>query len=340
MNLRMCFALAAAMTLSSCGISTNVPYMDAFAPEEQSLNLVKITDESSSNILGGSFYTYYYSGEFTKTGIGGSVKNSVYWHATKTLDISPDGEKIAYLSRLNNQDNVMVRSTKPGGFATQRTFRNVDDFTLGNNGKIYFSDKNGSNSYICSVDANAGSLMNQHTSGNVKDSHPVLSAKGDKIYFVRGNSSSGPYIWSLANDGTLTMCARGFNPCIIKNNNDAFYCVRNSADGRSEIWYVDFVKGQESLIISDQNRSFTNPCLSPDGKWIVCTGNSQSSISRKQNLDIFVVRTDGTQLTQLTYHPANDMCPIWSSDGRSIYFVSSRANENNSNNIWRMNFDL
>ena len=136
------------------------------------------------------------------------------------------------------------------------------------------------------------------------------------------------------------MCARGFSPCIIEDNNDAFYCVRNSSEGRSEIWYVDFVKGKESLILSDQNRSFTNPCLSPDGEWIVCTGNSQSSISKKQNLDIFVVRTDGTQLTQLTYHPAFDMCPVWSADGRSIYFVSSRANEEQKYNVWRMNFDL
>ena len=116
--------------------------------------------------------------------------------------------------------------------------------------------------------------------------------------------------------------------------------MRNSTSGRSEIWYVDYVKGQESLILSDENRSFTNPKLSPDGKWIVCVGNSVSNISNKDNLDIFVVRTDGTRLTQLTFHPQADTSPVWAADGRSIYFVSSRANENNSYNVWRMNFNL
>lgn len=334
-----CFvAVVSAVVLSSCG--TSKVYMEAFAPEEQSLNLVKITDESSNSILGGNFYNYATSGDYTKSAIGISKQNGVYWATIKTLDISPDGEKLAYLSNVNKQQNVMVRSTKPGGVATQRTFRDVGSFSFGSDGKIYFSDQSGKNSYICSVNAEAGSLMNQHTSGSVEDTYPCLSADGNKIYFVRGSSTGGPSIWSLANDGTLTMCARGFSPCIIEDNNDAFYCVRNCSEGRSEIWYVDFVKGKESLILSDQNRSFTNPCLSPDGEWIVCTGNSQSSISKKQNLDIFVVRTDGTQLTQLTYHPAFDMCPVWSADGRSIYFVSSRANEEQKYNVWRMNFDL
>ena len=116
--------------------------------------------------------------------------------------------------------------------------------------------------------------------------------------------------------------------------------MRNSSDGKSEIWYVDYVKGQESIILSDVNRSFTNPTLSPDGQWLLVVGNSASSISKKQNLDIFAVRTDGTQLTQLTYHPQQDCCPVWSKDGKSIYFISSRANKDMYYNIWRMNFNL
>lgn len=69
-------------------------------------------------------------------------------------------------------------------------------------------------------------------------------------------------------------------------------------------------------------------------------GNSVSNITRTNNLDIFVVRTDGSRLTQLTYHPQADTSPVWAADGRSIYFVSSRANKTNSYNIWRMNFNL
>lgn len=326
-------------------------YMEASAPEEASLNLVKITDESNNSVLAGLMsYSNGYV-DYVNTTMGISRSNGVCWSTVNTLDVSPDGSKIAYLTRMNKQDNVMVRGVKSVGTATQRTFRNVGSFSWGADNKLYFSDYNltsgynynrsasSYNSYICSVNAEAGSLMSQHTNGVVNDVDPVLSHDGETLYFVRGGSN-GPSIWSLGKDGTLTSCARGYNPCLIKGNNNAFYCVRNSSEGRSEIWYVDFVKGQENLVLADKNRSFTNPRLSPDGKWIVCVGNSVSSISQKQNLDIYVVAVDGTHLTQLTYHPQTDTCPVWAADGRSIYFISDRANETRSFNIWRMNFNL
>lgn len=333
---------ASAVMMTSCG-STQSLYLESFAPEEVALNLVKITDESNNSVMAGTLSRWNPYFDYTNTASGISKSNGVYWSTVNALDISPDGEKIAYVTRMNKQDNVMVRSTRSGGVATQRTFRNVGSFSWGADNKLYFSDynRNGTswNSYICSVNAEAGSLMNQHTSGSVSDGSPVVTSDGSKIYFVR-NGSGGPSIWSLGKDGTLTSCARGYNPCLIKGNDNAFYCVRNSSEGRSEIWFVDFVKGQESLVLADNNKSFTNPKLSPDGKWIVCVGNSVSSISQKQNLDIYVVRTDGTRLTQLTYHPETDTCPVWSADGKSIFFITSRANEKQSFNIWRMNFNI
>ena len=327
--------------LVSCGPKTPL-FLDTSAPEEATLNLVKITDESSTSVVSGILSSGTVN-NFSNTTYGISASNNIYWSTLSALDISPDGEKIAYLSYMNNQYNIMVRSTKAGGTATQRTFRNVGSFAFGPDNKIYFQDrnrtKNGYNNYICSVNAISGSIMNQHTNGYVNDGNPRMSSDGKTLFFVRG-SSSGASIWTIGEDGTLTLCAKGYNLTLIKDSNSSFYCVRNSLDGRSEIWFVDFVKGQESLVLADNNKSFTNPRLSPDGKWLVCVGNSVSSISQKHNLDIYVVKTDGTRLTQLTYHPQDDTCPVWSADGRYIYFISNRANEQSHNNIWRMNFNL
>lgn len=341
-------AVISATVITSC-VTVAPLYLENSAPEETALNLVKITDESNNSVMAGASRSYSSYYDYTTSTNGLSASKGIVWSTVNTLEISPDGSKIAYLTRMNEQDNIMIRNTRGGGVATQRTFRNVGTFSWGSDGKLYFSDRNVKStdrygyktydSYICSVNAEAGSLMNQHTNGNVFDSNPVLSHDGEKIFFVRTGSGE-PSIWSLdKKTGTLTSCARGFNPCLIKGDSNAFYCVRNSS-GRSEIWYVDYVKGQESLILGDNNKSFTNPRISPDGNWIVCVGNSVSSISDKQNLDIYVVRTDGTRLTQLTYHPETDTCPVWAPDGRSIYFISSRANESQSFNIWRMNFNI
>ena len=179
--------------------------------------------------------------------------------------------------------------------------------------------------------------LRRYTSNN-NDCNPILSKDKTHLFFTR-TDKNGAYIWcyNIAN-GALTCCCRGYNPCPISG--DEFICVRNSANGTSELWRVNYEKGIETLILTDRNRGFTNPRVSPDGKWIVCQGNSMSPISQKANLDIFVVSIDGTGFTQLTYHPANDCSPVWSPNGNFIYFISSRANERNAFNIWRMRFDL
>ena len=53
-----------------------------------------------------------------------------------------------------------------------------------------------------------------------------------------------------------------------------------------------------------------------------------------------VIGTDGNNLTQLTYHPGNDISAVWAPDGKSIYFLSQRGNVEGKYNVWKMNFNL
>lgn len=331
---------SALFTFSSCG--TEKLYLNLFSPEESGLNLVKITDEAAGSVVAGTTGKLMMGYNYVTRVAGFNQDANFRWSDPNFLAISNDGTKLAYVTRSNGQDNIVVRSVGAQGVTTQRTFRNVSSgIDWGQDNRLYFSDTNGSNSYINSIDAEQGTVMAQHTSGNVTDYLPALSGDGKLLFFTRWTAAYGPSIWTLDKEnGTLSSCARGFCPCPVPDDNDSFYCVRNSTAGRSEIWFVNYVKGQESIVLSDVNRSFTNPRISPDGNWLLVVGNSKSSITKEQNTDIFAVRTNGSQLTQLTYHPANDMCPAWSKDGKYIYFISSRANKDKAYNIWRMNFDL
>ena len=238
---------------------------------------MKITDEATNTVAGNRTSSYY-----TQTdGYGGCQNTCFSWTTGRLLAISPDGTELAFVSIINNQWNVMVRKSGPQGSATQRTFRSVNDFSWGIDDKLYFGDAVDYNrSQISSTDAHAGSIMRQHTSNNF-DSNPILSNDGKKIYFTR-TDKSGASVWSYdLSNGAITSCSRGYNPYPVGDGSEEFICVRNSSFGTSELWLVNYEKGQETLILTDKNRGFSNPCLSPDGEWILCQGNSKSSISKK-----------------------------------------------------------
>lgn len=232
----------------------------------------------------------------------------------------------------------MINQTQANSTSIQRTFRRAQDIYWSTDGRIYFND-NTNQSSIGSVDAHKGSLVKQLTSNN-NDWSPAITKNQELMYFTRFDSS-GPSIWCLnLKNGELSNCARGFDPTPFNDDPYKIICSRNSTSGNTEIWMLDFNNGSETMIISDANIGFSNPAVSPDGEWILAVGNSYSPITQKQNTDIYAIRIDGTNLTQLTYHPETDCCPVWSPDGKYIYFISSRANAAKRYNVWRMNNPL
>jgi len=63
-----------------------------------------------------------------------------------------------------------------------------------------------------------------------------------------------------------------------------------------------------------------NAALSPDGKWIAF------SMPTGRSIHLFRMRTDGSELIQITDARSVDVQPSWSNDGQSILFTSNRAN--------------
>lgn len=292
------------------------------------------------------------------------------WYTGRMLDVSPDGEKIIYIDYKNKTRNVYVKSTSSAGAAVQRTFRaGVNSACFSPDGKeIVFSEARDGKDIVNITSAEGGNLLHQIAEG----ANPSYSSDGKTVFFSRYEGSSGIFnkifankktlnatncsIWSYNRDnGLLTNYSTGDNPQPLKDRN-SFICERINEKGYCEIWLVDCEGGSESLILSMPGKNFTTPSVSPDGKWIVLVANSSSNaknvsggnkkekvfsfVDTKQNTDIYVVRTDGSQLTQLTYHKGNDCSPTWSPDGKYIYFLSQRGSKQGNYNVWRMNFTL
>jgi Tol biopolymer transport system component len=80
---------------------------------------------------------------------------------------------------------------------------------------------------------------------------------------------------------------------------------------------VDLRTGRSRLL----RRDAESPAWSPDGRRLAFTNR----YAPPYNVDVWVMRRDGTRAHRLTRHPDFDLHPEWSSDGRRIAFVSSRG---------------
>lgn len=323
-------------------------------PEEGGISFVQITRDGS-NVCGPQF-------------------SMAGWYTGRGLSVSPDGSKITYIGYKNKTRNVYVTGTGAAGSSVQRTFRaKVNTACFSYDGKeLLFSEVRDNTDLVNITSAEGGNIINQVSTGGA----PSFNADGTKVFFSRFESGSGSSgfgrimgkvskkmltvdtysVWSYdRTTNQLTNYANGNNPQPLRDRN-AFICERTSEYGYGEIWLVDLDNGTESLILSEPGKNFTTPSVSPDGQWIVVMANSSSNAKnvaagnkktkvfsysdKKQNTDIFVVKMDGTQLTQLTYHKGNDCQPAWSPDGKYIYFVSQRGSQTGDYNVWRMDFTL
>lgn len=82
--------------------------------------------------------------------------------------------------------------------------------------------------------------------------------------------------------------------------------------GGQNVFYLD-TAGRIRPLTSGSSRSLVED-WSPDGTRVVFGSD------RNGNQDLYVVRTDGTQLTRLTSDTADDLLPRWSPDGTTIVF--------------------
>lgn len=318
--------LAAASALLSWGGlgAQTVDYSVVSVPEESGIDFMQVTTGSD-----------YVCMPEVRRGEG-----HVEWLTNRILDVSPDGRCIAYLSFRNRTSNIFIKELGRQGNSVQRTNRaGVLDFAYSPDGRsICFSEMRGAACQIFLTDAANGYVCRQITSGS-RDYSPVWSSDMKQLFFAR-REARGVGIWSYDTaNNFLSSYSSGMNPCPVPDE-EAFVCTRVDSEGRSEIWKISYRTGVEECIVSDPQRSFTTPAISPDGRWILFVGESmiEGAGFTYPNTDIYVCRTDGSSFAQITYHAADDLSPVWSRDGRYIYFVSQRGDAAAAANIWRMTF--
>lgn len=268
-------------------------------------------------------------------------RNGIEWLTNRILAVSPERNELAFLSLKENNTNIYIKDLDKPGISRQRTNRSaIIDFSYSPDGdKLCFTEQNGDYNSMFITDAHKGFICRQLTTGSL-DYSPVYDKDAQKIYFVR-MGLQGPEIWSYdLRQNYLSSYTSGMNP-YPSPDGQFLYFARTNKSGRGEIWRLNLNDGAEECIISDPTRSFFSPLPSPDGERLLLVGSSKIQIIDKMgdenvywNTDIFTCNTDGTELRQRTYNSSDDLSPVWSRDGKRVYYISQRGNANGNANIW------
>lgn len=315
------------LLLAACGPS--IKYTVVTVPEEGGVRFAKITDVQDAVVVP----------LITERG------DRISYSEMSSFDVSPDGQRMAFVSWKNNKANIYVKELGGGRATLQRTFReSVYDpaFSPDGNTLAYTDFRDGSWN-IYTIGARAGSAIQQITTSGLREDLPVFSPEGNRILFVQkepqtveGGTIVRSYIWTYGlRTGALTQYGEGTTPSFAPDGRKVAVMRASKETGLGEIWLIDLELGQEFLVLGSREGGFLQPVISPDGQRIAYV-SAASAPEVRRNLDVFLVRLDGTGITQLTFHPGHDLSARWSPDGKSIYFLSQRGSEKGEFNIWRM----
>lgn len=319
--------LFVSIVFSGC-TTIKLDYSVVSVPEEGTIRLMQYTFEEDNVVF-----------PYIRHSVVAGGTRDLVWYAPSLLAIDPKGEKITYLARLNDFNNIYIRDIKGGRATIQRTFnRDVYDMSYSPNGEniVFTSRRNNIDDDIFMIKANGGASIQQIVSTTASELSPTFTSDGNKVFFVRSEGSRY-FIWSIdINSSITTQYTEGFTPCLY-DKDTKMLVTRNSKDGnRGEIWSIDLESGTETLILNHPKKGYSSPKISPKGDKIICVGSTEKDKNKNSNLDLYLVNLDGTQLTQLTFHGGHDVSPIWHPDGQSIFFLSQRGNRKGEANVWKM----
>jgi Tol biopolymer transport system component len=170
---------------------------------------------------------------------------------------------------------------------------------------------------------------------------PTWSPDGQFIYFS-SNRGGSMNLWRVKiddNSGKILsesepVITPAFYSAMARMSRDGKKMIYVSSETRDNIYKVNFDPVDEKVTgllapVTQGSKQYLYPDVSPDGKWIAVSSAGQQE-------DIYIIRTDGSDLLKLTNDVFKDRNPQWAPDGKSIIFYSDRTGKYE---IWRINTD-
>jgi Tol biopolymer transport system component len=131
-------------------------------------------------------------------------------------------------------------------------------------------------------------------------------------------------ILGFASIVSLAGCGGSSNETGSEHTGTIAFTVNRSGFG--EIWLMDS-DGRNRVQLTEPSRpevdasGSTSPAWSPDGTLIAYSSSGEATREDQRDLEIYVMRADGSETRRLTNDQILDAAPAWSPDGKSIAFA-------------------
>jgi dipeptidyl aminopeptidase/acylaminoacyl peptidase len=196
------------------------------------------------------------------------------------------------------------------------------------------------NGDICVASIDGRDVVNLTADSPQDESEPAFSPDATTIAFRTGQS--GIAVIARAGGPMTRITPTGQNPAWTPDGRALVYADetvpgRDFMGGITEGWRVEIdSKARRRIAASD----FHQPSVSPAGRRIAFWGRASMPQNRRRLTstrgDLWTVAVDGGAPQRVTFSPAVESSPMWSHDGRFLYYV---ANANGSSAIWRIRID-
>jgi Tol biopolymer transport system component len=259
------------------------------------------------------------------------------WIAVAAVLVVFAGATIA-VRRMSTSPTTSVPARVDATFTQLTTAKGIEWFpSLSPDGKwiIYAADAAGNHDiYLQSVGGQTP--INLTKDSAAEDSEPTFSPDGERIAFYSERDGGGIFVMGRTGESVRRLTDGGFNPAWSPNGEEIVFASQNTVDSpesrgsQSTMWRVTVASGQKHQVAAGADAM--QPQWSPHGQriafWTAHGPNRQR--------DIATVPASGGEPSLVTTDPAMDWNPIWSPDGRYLYFSSDRGG---SQNIWRIAID-